>query len=984
MSDSSPHSGQEGGMPPTGIVTFLFTDIEGSTRLLQQLGESYAEVLAQQRRLIRDAFKGRGGHEIDTAGDGLFVAFHRATQAVSAAIEAQRAITDHPWPENAPVRVRMGLHTGEATLTEEGYVGMDVHRSARICSAGHGGQILLSQTMRDLVENELPEGVSLLDLGEHRLKDLQHPEQVFQLLTPDLPADFPSLKSLDTLPNNLPRQLTSFIGREREIEEVKNLFSTTYLLTLTGSGGCGKTRLGLQVVSDILEEFPDGVWVVELAALSDPTLVPQEVASALGVREVPDSPLQDTLSNYLQSKGLLLMLDNCEHLIEACSTLSNTLLHSCPNLKILVASREALGIAGESTYRVPSLSLPDPKSLPPAENLTMFEAVRLFIDRAIAGVSTFRVTDDNAPDVAQICHRLDGIPLAIELAASRIKVLEVEEINDRLNDRFRLLTGGSRTSLPRQQTLRAAIDWSYNLLSESERVLLNRLSVFMGGWTLPAAEAICADEGMEEYEILDTLTQLVEKSLVVAEGASSGKEVGGKKRYSLLETVRQYGRDKLLESGEGEGLRGRHLDWFLELAEQAEPELLGPDQMEWTDRLEVEHDNLRAALEWALGSGGEPKEGDPKESGDPDRSGDSGKSLSDSRSPSAEMVGAQHTVRASTDSPLRLAGALSWFWGNRGYYNEGYHWLEVSLSRSSREPASERTKSARAKALQGAGWMLYGKSDYKRAVALYEESLALYRKLEDKGGIGSSLRGLGMISGWQGEYVRGSELLEDSLALFREVGDKQGIAFSLFLLSLPVSEQGDHERAMALCEESLALHRELGSKGGIMHSLVNLGHVLLRRGDLERAKELMEESLALGRELRNKRFMAYSSTHLGLVALGQDDHDRATQLFKESLVLYRELGIKHFIAQCLEGLAGVAVAQGVPERGARLLGAAEKLREVIGSPLPPSEQAEVDRYSAALREKLDEETFKARWAEGRAMPLEEAIEFALQTEAELQ
>ena len=932
MPGPSLNSGQEESSkesPPIGIVTFLFTDIEGSTRLLQQLGEGYGEVLAEQRRLLRAAFKERGGHEIDTAGDGLFIAFHRATQAVGAAIEAQRAITSHSWPENAPVRVRMGLHTGEAVLTSEGYIGLDVHRAARICSAGHGGQILLSQTMRDLVENDLPEGVSLHDLGEHRLKDLQHPEQVFQLLHPDLSEDFPSLKSLDTLPNNLPIQLTSFIGREKEIAAVKELMVDTRLLTLTGSGGCGKTRLALQAAANLVEEYTDGVWAVELAALSDPALVTQEVASALGVREVPGSPLIDTLSKYLHAKQLLLLLDNCEHLMEACAALVDRLLHTCPNLKILTASREALGISGESTYRVPSLLLPDPGSPTLGEDLMTYEAARLFVDRALAAASTFTVTNENAPAVTQICHRLDGIPLAIELAAARVKVLSVEQITKRLDDRFRLLTGGSRTALPRQQTLRAMIDWSYNQLSEKERVLFNRTSVFMGGWTLEAVEAICADEGIEEYEVLDTLTGLVDKSLLVSE------ERKGEHRYSLLETVRQYGRDKLLESGEAEDLRGRHLDWFLGLAERAEPELEGPDQVMWLDRIEIEHDNLRAALGWSLGSG-------------------------------------------EAEAGLRLAGALGLFWVMHGYYNEGYHWLEESLSESSRVAASERTMSARAKALWGAGFLLYCKSDYERAVALCEESLALYQELEDKGGAGNSLIGLGVISGRQGDYVRGRELLEESLSSFREVGDKRGIANALVLLGHQVSEQGDHKGALAPCEEGLALQRELGNKSGIMRSLYRLGHVVWKQGDHKRAKELGEEGLALSRELGDKRFMAQLLHLLGLVALGQEDHNLATELLKESLVLYRELGVKHFIAHSLEGFAGVAVVQGEPERSGKLLRAAESLREAIGAPLSPSEQAVVDSYVAAVRAELGEEAFAAAWAQGRAMSMEEAISFALE------
>ena len=771
-------------------------------------------------------------------------------------------------------------------------------------------------------------------------------------------SEDPSYKPSDTPTNNLPVQLTSFIGREREMGEVKSLLTTTHLLTLTGSGGCGKTRLALEVAADLVKEYEDGVWLVELASLLDSDLVPQEVASALDVSEQPGRPLTDSLSDYLKSRRLLLVLDNCEHLIESCATLVDTLLSACPNLKILAASREGLGIGGELTYQVPSLSTPDPEQILTPENIKEYEALSLFTERVLFSQPTFVVTDDNAQALSQICRRLDGIPLAIELAAARVRALSVEQILARLDDSFRLLTGGSRTALPRQQTLRATIDWSYNQLSEKEKVLFNRTSVFMGGWTLEAVEEICTGDGIEESEVLDLLMGLVDKSLVVAE------ERKREERYNLLETIRQYGRDRLLESGEGEVLRDRHLDWFLALAEGAEAELLGPDQVEWLDRLEVEHDNLRAALQWSLGSGGkhgglpsESEEGDAKES-------------NDSRLSSAERG-------------LRLAGVLGWFWYLRGYYNEGYQWLEESLSKSTKSTSSsvatsERIKSARAKALLGAGWMLYGKSDYGRAMALCEESLALFRELENKRGESYSLIFLGIISRRQGDYVRGREFSEEGLSSFREVGDKWGIAYSLSRLGEQVSEQGDQKQAIALNEESLALYRELGNKSGIRDSLLNLGRVARNQGDHKRAKELCEESLSLNRELGDKRYTANLLHILGLVALGQEEYDQAAGLLKESLVLYRELGIKHFIAHCLEGFAGVAVVQGGPERSALLLGAAEGIREAIGAPLTPSEQAEVDSYVSAVRAELDEKAFESAWAGGRAMSMEKAVEYALE------
>ena len=902
---------------PTGTVTFLFTDIEGSTRLLQQMGDRYADILAEHQRLLRAAFQEKGGHEVDTQGDAFFYAFSSARDSAEAAVAAQRAIAAYPWPESTPVRVRMGLHTGEAVVTAGGgYVGMDVHRAARICSAGHGGQILLSQAMRVLVENDLPEGVSLRDLGDHRLKDLQHPEQVFQLVTSDLPGSFPSLKSLDTLPNNLPLQLTSFIGREKEIAEVKGLFSATRLLTLTGSGGCGKTRLGLHVVADLLEGYAEGVWVVELAPLSDPSLVTQEVASVLGIREEsgeslmgsPDAPsstsgvdsLLNRLTNYLKSKGLLLFLDNCEHLIEACIKLVDILLHSCPNLKILVASREALGIAGESAYRVPSLSLPDPGNMPSVENLAKYESVNLFIDRAVAAVSTFRINEDKGAAVAQICHRLDGIPLAIELAAVRVKSLSVEEIKSRLDDNFRLLTGGSRSALPRQQTLRATIDWSNNLLSEPEKALLNRMSVFSGGWTLSAAEAVCADEdnvGVNSHihldEVLDLLTSLVDKSLVIAEEVSSFGE-GGKTRYHMLEMVRGYGRERLVESGDSERVRDLHLDFFLRFAEEAESQIQGEADRKVWSQLEEEHDNVRGALEWSRGSG-------------------------------------------RIEEGLRTAGALLEFWYVQGYHSEGSKWLEGILAEE-----SETSASVRAKALIGAGFL----------------------------------------TGLQGDRNRAQKHLEESLILYREMGDKKGIAQSLrHLGSLKYEIEGDYEGGATFLEESLSLFRELEDSQNVAKLLVFLGDTRLRQGNLEKARVLVEEALTLSREPGRKIGVGSALYVLGRVVGSGGDYRRATELYKETIGFIRKRGIKYPLHFRLEALGEVAIALDQPERGARLLGAAETLRQDLGVFLvSPYDRVNHERSVAALHEALDEKAFEAAWAEGRAMTLEDAISYALEEE----
>src|SRR5215213_9383794 len=512
---------------PSGTVTFLFTDIEGSTRLAQEYPDQWEALRARHDTLVRSAMDAYNGYVFQIVGDAFCVAFHSASDALNAALNAQWLLQNEPWSP-APVSVRMGLHTGAAQLNHTSdqiiYLGYrTLVLTQRIMSAGHGGQVLISRATYELVRDSLPADTELLDLGERRLKDLLRPEHLYQLNASGLLTAFPPLKTLDAFLNNLPVQLTSFIGRENEIAEIKQELKIHHLVTLTGPGGTGKTRLSLQVAADLLDLFPHGVWFIELAPLTDPDLIPQSILSAIGISEQPGKRPLGLLREYLREKKSLIVLDNCEHLLEASANVANVLLNSAPGLKVLASSREALGVKGEVSYLVPSLSLPDIKNLPVIEQLSQYEAVRLFIDRALLVAPHFVVDKDNAPHIAQICHRLDGIPLAIELAVARIKMLSVEQISKRLDDRFRLLTGGARTALPRQQTLRALIDWSYDILSENERLLLQRLSVFAGGWTLEAAEEICAGDGIETHEVLDLLTQLINKSLVVviAEGSQS-------------------------------------------------------------------------------------------------------------------------------------------------------------------------------------------------------------------------------------------------------------------------------------------------------------------------------------------------------------------------------------------------------------------------------------------------------------------------------
>ena len=701
---------------PSGTVTFLFTDIEGSTRLWQEKPQAMSISQARHDAILREAIKSNNGSIFQLVGDSFSAAFRNAPDGLCAALSAQRGLQAEKWGSTGAIRVRMGLHTGAAEISpsepnmySEGYT--TIASTQRVMSAAHGGQVLLSQTTHDLLQNDLPQEVSLRDMGEHRLKDLRNPLHLYQLVAPELPQDFPPIKSLNTLPNNLPVQLTSFIGREREMAEAKRLLEATRLLTLTGPGGTGKTRLSLQLATDVLDAFPAGVWLVELAPLSDPALVPQTVASVLGVREQPGRPLVDTLIDYLRAKSILLVLDNCEHLIDACAQLATNLLSACPRIKILPSSREALGVAGETAYRVPSLSLPDARHSTP-EALRQSEAVLLFVERAQAAQPHFALTAQNLSAVAQICQRLDGIPLALELAAARVRLFTVEQIAARLDDRFRLLTGGSRTALPRQQTLSALIDWSYDLLSEAEREALARFSVFSGGWMFESAEAVIGPE------TLDLLSHLVDKSLVVAEEIAQA----GETRYRLLETIRQYARDKLFESGRVSTARDLHLAAYLQLAAQAEPMLEGTQMLGWLDRLEIELDNIRAALEWAL-----------------------------ERNP---------------ETALQLAVSLTAFWRSRGYLTEGRRWLVESMTRLTALPHTEGEAARahlalRAKGLSAAGTMAFALGELNAARAWLDESAALARQIGEQRTLGGALGMLGLTVLWLGDAAATDAVIEE-------------------------------------------------------------------------------------------------------------------------------------------------------------------------------------------------------------------------------
>ncbi|CAN5702517.1 BTAD domain-containing putative transcriptional regulator [soil metagenome] len=711
--------------------------------------------------------------------------------------------------------------------------------------------------------------------------------------------------------HNLPVARTSFVGRERETHEVRRLLAMTGLLTLTGAGGCGKTRLALEVAGDLVSLYPDGVWLVELASVSDPALAPQAVARALGVREIPGRALEDTLTHHLRTKHLLLVVDNCEHLVDKVAHLADALLSTCPKLRILATSREPLGVRGEAVWTVPPLSLPDQEQVSSVEGLMSAGAVRLFLDRTRSRLPDFELTRENAGAVGRICRKLEGIPLAIELAATRMGALAVEQVAQRLEDSLKLLTGGSRTLEPRQQTLRATLDWSHELLSEPERWLFGRLSVLVGGWTLEAAEEVCSGEGIEEGQIsnppvLDLLSRLVDKSLVVAEA-----ETEDARRYWMLEPVRQYGQERLEEDGASDRVRERHAQYYLALAEEADTEVAELSYLRQAqsaaslERMESEHPNRRAALSWSLDKDAEP--------------------------------GGQRA-----ELGLRLAVALYWFWQTHDYLTEGRRWLEMAASRSSSNPATTRL---RARALNGAAWIALHQGDYGASKALMEKSMALHREVGDKEGMAAGLTNLGMVA---------------------------------------VLGQRDDIPLPAVLEELAELKPGLKNRNSLASLLILEGLIALSRGDLERSATLHEESLELCRETRDTQAMIVCLGNLGTIALVRADYEGAVLPLRESLRLGWETDYKVTIQFSFNGLACVAAGLEQPVRAARLWGAVEAMQEAYGVHVTAIARTILNHEArlAAARSQLEEEAWSGAWAEGKAMPLERAIEYALSEEEE--
>ena len=953
---------------PSGTVTFLFTDVEGSTRRWEEDSPATQAAIERHFAILDAAITANHGVRFKTIGDAVQAAFPTAPDAVLAAVAAQHALAAEDWGALGPIQVRMAIHTGSATPHGGDYLAAPLNRLARLLSAGHGGQILLSESTRLLVRDALPPELRLQDLGEHRLRDLREPEHVFQVVVPGLPAEFPPLKSEERRRQNLPLQLTSFIGRERDIAAVRARFvdDEVRLLTLTGPGGTGKTRLALRVADELRETYPDGVWFVPLAPVASAPRVAAAIAEALGLRETAGEPVDLTLRGHLRDKQVLLVLDNFEHVIEA-APLVATLLANAPGLRVLVTSRAPLRISGEQEFTVHSLECPVGESPSVAEALAS-EAVRLFVERAQAVRPDFDLTAENVATVVAICRRLDGLPLAIELAAARIRLLSAEAILSRLDSRLTLLTGGARDLPERQQTLRAAIAWSHDLLAPPEQALFRHLAVFAGGWTLEAAETIAAAVPHPAVSVLEGLEHLSDNSLIQQQ-EDRQRTRSYDPRFTMLQTIREFGLEQLAASGEEPATRAAHAALFLRLAIEAEPRLIGREAIAWLDRLESEHDNLRAALAWF-----------------------------------------RHQQDA--ENAVRLAGALWRFWWLRGRLSEGRTELEAALAIAS----SGAPSAARAAALDGAGVLAETQGDFSRAEAQHEEALALSRELQDAAGTARALGNLGVVAFDRGRHDRAVALLEESLALAREANDPHMIATALNDLGRVAYDRADLVQAETFFQESLARRRGLGSGPEIARALHNLGAValdqgdsaeahtwfaeslelyreagdtwgaagamsglaqaLLDKGDVAEATRLLEESLALFQEVSDARGIAVTLRTLANLAASEEQRERAAARYQEAVARFQHLEDRAGIVNSLAGLGKLLIDEGRPRGAAIALGAAASLSEG-GDPAAPADDAGFDAVIATTRAALGEQAFTDAWNTGTRLSPQAAADAAV-------
>jgi predicted ATPase/class 3 adenylate cyclase len=913
---------------PSGTVTFLFTDIEGSTRLWEQHPEVMDRALQRHDELMRSAIESAQGYVFKTVGDAFCAAFASARDAVEAAGAAQQALQTESWPEQTPLRVRMALHTGECQERDGDYFGPAVNRTARLEATAHGDQVVMSQATAALVRDSLRLGMELVDLGSHRLKDLGHPEQIFGLRLDGLKADFPHLRSLDNpeLRHNLPSQTSTFVGRVAELGELRSLvLGGSRLVTIVGPGGIGKSRLALQVAAEALDGNGEGVWLVELAPVVDPELVATTLAAVLQVREEPGRPLLDTLVDAVGDRYLLVVLDNAEHVLDTTAKLADALLRSCPRAVLLVTSREALGVSGEQVYRVPPLAVP-PAEIFTADQLATFESVQLFVERASLQRRTFLLDEVNASAVASVCARLDGIPLALELAAARLGSLSVSEIDDRLDERFRLLTGGSRAALPRHKTLRALIDWSYELLNPDEQALADRLSVFAGGWTLDAAEAVTAGGATGGWQVLDHLAALVDKSLVQAD------ETQGSTRYRLLETVRHYTSERLGLCGGSElrATRTAHRDHYLALVETAAEHLHGGDQAVWLDRLEVDIENIRAALSFCI----------------------------------ADVD--------STEPGLRLAAGLRWFCPKRGHGREVLDALGALLAR----PDAHGPTLTRARALNARCNLLDRFGDDSPLASSAEEAISIARGHNDDALTADGLCQLSWINYERDDLPTALAQSDEAIGLARTVGDRHLMADILTCRAVLETARYDWSAAFAALEEVLLLCRATDDNFGLASTLLNIGAVKLALGELRTARAHLEEANTLAGDLGYQSLLAAVLENLGLVDIIDGDPRQARYHFIDSLEVARLTGVKSLVPGALLGLALAASASGEHTAAVTLHGVADEHYERAGQPFEVLEEGLRERDHSHLHAMLSDAAFEKAYRHGRTLHQADAIALA--------
>jgi predicted ATPase/class 3 adenylate cyclase len=923
-------------------ATFLFTDLENSTPLWENHPDLMQGLAARHDALLREAITAHSGRVVKTTGDGFHSVFEDPSDGVAAALAGQQAMIREAWPaETGQLQVRMGLHTGESQERDGDYYGPEVNRAARVMGVANGGQILISEATAALILHSLPPEISLLDLGEHRLRGLAVTEHISQICHPILPFEFPALNSLSVYQHNLPMQLTSFVGRGKEMAEVHRLLKETRLLTLLGPGGTGKTRLMLECAEEVVGDYADGVWLVELAPLTDPDLTDERVAAALNVQEQPSRSIRESLVDYLRRKELLLLLDNVEHLVRQSAELAQHLLTHCTKLKIMVTGREALFIPGEVTLQIPSLSLPSGSDEMDLEEIQDSEGCKLFLARAQEVRPDFELHPENATAVADIVRRLDGIPLALELATARLRMLSVDQIAERLHDRFRLLTGGRRTALPHQQTLQALIDWSWKLLDEKEQLLLRRLSIFSGGWTLEAAQAVAVDDQLDEFEVFDRLEQLVNKSLVTVSHPPAGEARSGMaSRFGMLESIHQYGRDRLIESGEGEMLRDRHADYFVAFAEEAGPHLVWSLTRTWVRRIVADLDNLRAVLNW--------------------------------------------TLEERPELALRIAANI--------FYNE-VHSLTPREARSWLEPAIEKARVSMEhegspfrpvdylKALIGLGIVTGIQGGQAKVHAMLEEATLLAWRLDEPRVAAIAIAGKQMMRPFTLSIEERQEM-ESAIDICRRNQHHFELFNLLLVYAFALDVQGSSELAKPLFREAV----ELSHTGKVRHDAtifisVQFGLARLLE-DFEEEKRFISNALEKYQALKHRRGTVIGQGAMAHLLRREEHFDEAKAFYNQSIVGWQELGHKSAVAHQIECFAYIAIERGQHVHAARLLGAAgEARRRLDALSQDPQEISELARAMEQLAEVMGKEERDRAVAEGRLIELDSAVEIALGKES---